>query len=139
MVSATPSADLRKLRLCFLGYRRIRELAMQVVVEFAERAEIEVVDATFAGALEIARDRLDRGMVDAFVSAGANANVLRKGLDAPVATIEVSGFDLFQALLQARAVSGRIGVVVYGNIIPELDAVRALLNIEVAQTALPDT
>jgi transcriptional regulator, propionate catabolism operon regulatory protein len=135
MVNPTPRAHTRKLRLCFLGYRRIRELALPVVAEFAERAEIEVVDATFAGALEIARDRLERGTVDAFVSAGANANILRKGLDAPVATIEVSGFDLFQALLQARAVSSRIGVVMHGSIIPELDAVRALLNIEVAQTA----
>ena len=135
MARLTTSPESRPLRLCFLGYRSIHELAMPVLAELMERAEIEVVNANFAGALEIARDRIERGVVDAFVSAGANAYVLRMGIDAPVATIKVSGFDLFQAILLARQVSNRIGIVVHNRIIPELDSVRELLNVEVAQYA----
>jgi len=108
---------------------------MPILAEFMDRAEIEVVHANFAGALEIARDRIERGVVDAFVSAGSNAYVLHMGIDAPVATIKVSGFDLFQAILLARQVSNRIGIVVHNRIIPELDLVRELLNVEVAQYA----
>src|SRR6218665_1166171 len=77
-------------RLCFLSYRQIRGFAMPVGAEYTGRAEI-VVDGTFGDALAIARDRLERGLVDAFVSAGSNASILRSGLQAPVATIQLSG------------------------------------------------
>jgi propionate catabolism operon transcriptional regulator len=122
-------------RLCFMSYRQIREFAMPVVAEYTGRAEIEVVDGTFGGALAIARDRIERGLVDAFVSAGSNASILRAGLQAPVATIQLSGFDMLQALIKARRISKRVGVVMYGQTIPELDEVKDLLNIEVTQYA----
>lgn len=118
-----------------MSYRQIREFAMPVVAEYSKRAHIEVVDGTFGGALAMARDRLDRGVVDAFVSAGSNASILRAGLQAPVATIQLSGFDLLQALIQARRIADRVGVVMYGQTIPELDAVKELLNIEIVQHA----
>ena len=129
----TARADLP--RLCFMSYRQIREFAMPVVAEYTGRAHIEVVDGTFGGALAIAHDRLNRGLVDAFVSAGSNASILRAGLQAPVATIQLSGFDILQALIQARRIADRVGVVMYGRTIPELEAVKDLLNIEIVQHA----
>ena len=122
-------------RLCFVSYRHIRELAMPVVAEYAQRARIEVVDATFGDALAVAQDRVERGMADAFVSAGSNAAILRAGLQAPVATIHLGGFDLLQALIRARRVADRVGVVMYGQTIPELDDVKDLLNIGISQHA----
>lgn len=122
-------------RLCFMSYRHIRELAVPVVAEYKDRAYIEVVDGTFSGALAIARDRVSRGSVDAFISAGSNASILRTGLQAPVATIQLTGFDLLQALIRARHITNRVGVVMYGQTIPELDEVKALLNIEIVQHA----
>ena len=122
-------------RLCFMSYRQIREFAMPVVVEYADRAQIEVVDGSFEQALAIAQDRIERGEVDAFVSAGSNASILRAGLQSPVATIQLSGFDLFQALIRASRIAPRVGVVMYGHTIPELDAVKELLNIEISQHA----
>jgi len=122
-------------RLCFLSYKQIRELAMPVVAEYTGRAHIEVVDGTFGGALAIAQDRIRRGLADAFVSAGSNASILRAGLQAPVATIQLGGFDILQALIKARRIADRVGVVMYGRTIPELDAVKDLLNIEIAQHA----
>jgi propionate catabolism operon transcriptional regulator len=118
-----------------MSYRRIREFALPVVAEYAGRAHVEVVDGTFDDALALARERIERGMVDAFVSAGSNASILRAGLQAPVATILLSGFDLLQALIRARHLSSRVGVVMYGRTIPELDEVKDLLNIEVTQYA----
>ena len=129
----SPVADLP--RLCFLSYQQIREFAMPVVAEYTGRARVEVVDGTFGGALAIARDRIDRGLVDAFVSAGSNASILRAGLQAPVATIQLTGFDILQALIRARNISDRVGVVMYGRTIPELDAVKDLLSIEIVQHA----
>lgn len=108
---------------------------MPVLLEFASRADIEVVDGTFDGALDIARDRVARGMVDVFVSAGSNASVLRSGVQLPVAVIQLTGFDLLQVLIRARRITSRVGVVMYGQTIPELDAVKDLLNIQITQYA----
>lgn len=122
-------------RLCFISYKHLSRFAMTVLDEFADRATIEVVNGSFEAALDAAHERLREGAADVFVSAGANATILRNALDAPVATIKLSGFDILVALLQARHISNRVGVVMYGECIPELDAVRELLNIEVAQYA----
>ncbi|UUZ66020.1 propionate catabolism operon regulatory protein PrpR [Polaromonas sp. P1-6] len=122
-------------RLCFLSYRQIRMFAMPIVAEYSDRADIEVVDGSFEGALATAKERIAKGQVDVFVSAGSNASLLRSGIQAPVATIQLSGFDILQALIRARQLSDRIGIVMYGQIIPELDSVKGLLNIEIHQYA----
>ena len=122
-------------RLCFLSYRAIREFAAPVLADYADRARIEVVDGSFDQALAIAHDRVARGTVDAFVSAGANAALLRRHLSVPVATIPLGGFDILQALIRARQHTRRVGIVMYGQIIPELEAVKGLLNIGIEQHA----
>lgn len=128
-------ADATLPRICFLSYPKIRAFAQPVIAEYEGRAAIQVVDGTFAEALVKARELLDQGLVDAFVSAGSNASILRNGLKAPVATIQVGGFDILQALIRARAISQRVGVVTYGQTIPALDEIKDLLNIEVRQYA----
>jgi len=135
MDAKPPVYRTRLPRVCFLAYRQLRELAMPVVMDYLGRADIEVVEGSFGGALALARDRVERGMVDAFVSAGSNASILRAGLEAPVATIQLDGFDLMQALMKARQVARRVGVVTYGQTLPALEAVKALLNIEIQQHA----
>jgi transcriptional regulator, propionate catabolism operon regulatory protein len=122
-------------RLCFVSYPRIRAFAAPVLEEFAKRAVIDVVDGVFEDALARARERQQQGQVDAFVSAGSNAALLRAGVDAPVAVIEASGFDILQALIRARRISRKVGVVTYGATLPELDEVKPMLDIDLAQYA----
>lgn len=127
-----------RLRLCFLSYQRLSHLVMAVTEEFASQAHIEVLNATFEDALSIARSREALGTVDAFVSAGANAAMLRATLSSPVAAIKVTGYDILVALRQARQISQRVGIVTYGATITELDAVKSLLDIEIVQRAYRD-
>ena len=126
-------------RLCFVSYRQIRQMAMPIIAEYRDRADIEVVDGSFDVALDLARERLERGQVDAFVSAGSNASLLRRGLSAPVATIQLSGFDILQALIRAREKASRVGIVMYGQTLPELEAVKSLLNVDLRQYAYHTT
>jgi propionate catabolism operon transcriptional regulator len=133
MHEPTPGAP--RPRLCFLAYSHIAQLAAPIIAEYAHWAEIEVVEASFDVALSIARERIRTGSTDVFISAGANAAVLRKNLDVPVAIIQLDGFSLLQALIKARAQSERVGVVMYGRTIPELDDVKDILKLEVAQYA----
>ncbi|MEO7030910.1 MAG: propionate catabolism operon regulatory protein PrpR [Herbaspirillum sp.] len=122
-------------RICFLAYRHIALLAAPVVTEFENRADIEVVNGAFDVALATARARIKSGSVDVFISAGSDGAILRKNLQAPVAIIQLDGFSLLQALLKARSKSTRVGVVMYGRTIPELDDVKDILKLEIAQYA----
>ena len=123
----------RPLRLCVVGYSQLSELVRQVMHEFD--AEIEVVDAEFGAAAEVVREREASGLVDAFVSAGSSAAMLRQALSAPIATIKVGGYDLLVALRKARQISRKVGIVTYGETIAELDAVKGLLDAEIVQRA----
>ena len=124
-----------RLRLCFLSYRHLTNLARSVLDEYAKKAEIEVIDQAYEAALAVAREREASGTVDAFVSAGANASYLRSTLKSPVATINVGGYDILLALLRARERSNRVGIVMHRRTIPELDAIKGLLRTEVEQGA----
>ncbi|NNM73098.1 propionate catabolism operon regulatory protein PrpR [Enterovirga aerilata] len=132
----TPLAEAEgPIRLCFLSYRHLSRLARSVIEEYGDRAQFEVIDESFEAALAIARARERSGTIDAFVSAGANASFLRGSLSTPVAVIKVTGYDIMLAMLKAREITRRVGVVSYRQTVPELDQVRDLLRVEVAQKA----
>ncbi len=122
-----------RIELCFLSYSHLSRLAREVAVEFRDKARIEIVDYAFETALAQARARAPS--IDAFVSAGSNAAILRGALDTPVATIKVTGYDILVALRNARQLSRRVGIITYGDTIAELDAVKGLLDIEIVQRA----
>ena len=80
------AARRRPPRLCFVSYGALSDLARTVIQEFADRAEIEIVDATFGAAVAAARAREAAGTVDVFLSAGSNAANLREAVKLPVAS-----------------------------------------------------
>ena len=45
-------------RICFLAYRQIRQKALPILAEYEARADIEVVEASFDEAVELARHRV---------------------------------------------------------------------------------
>lgn len=122
-----------RLELCFLSYSHLSRVAREVAAEFSSVANIEIVDFTFESALAEARERV--GLVDAFVSAGSNAAILKRALNTPVAAIKVTGYDILVALRNARQLSRRVGIITFGDTIAELDAVKGLLDIDIVQRA----
>eukprot|EP01041_Mallomonas_annulata_P031432 gene31432-53739_t len=58
----TPIAS--RPRLCFMSYRQIRLMAMPIVAEYRDRADIEVIDGSFEVALDLTRKRVESGLVD---------------------------------------------------------------------------
>lgn len=129
------STMVTKPRICFLAYRQIRQKSLPILREYEARADIEVVEASFEEAVQLARSRVELDLVDVFVSAGSNASLLRHNVSAPVATIVLSGFDILQAVIEARGATDQVGVVTYGHTLPELDSVKHLLNINIRQYA----
>ena len=122
-------------RICVIGYKGLTRLVHSVLPEYAGRAEIEVIDEVFERANLAARQRERDRLADVFITAGANASILKAALSTPVAAIKVSGYDVLVALLKAREISERVGLVTYRDMVNELDSVKDLLNLQIDQRA----
>jgi propionate catabolism operon transcriptional regulator len=122
-------------RICVIGYKGLTRVVHSVLPEYAGRADIEVIDEVFEQANLAARQRERDRLVDVFISAGANAAILKSTLSTPVAAIKVSGYDVLVALLKARQISERVGLVTYRDTVRELASVKTLLNLQIDQLA----
>ncbi len=126
-------AVLRKPRICVMGYKGLNRLVHSVLADYGNQADIVVVDQVFDEALTVAKDLERNKAADVIISAGANATILRSALTLPVVPIKVTGYDVLLALMKARMVSERVGIVTYRDPIPELEATKSLLKLEVSQ------
>jgi propionate catabolism operon transcriptional regulator len=120
-------------RILVISYKGLSRIAEGLIDEFRERAQIQLIDVVLDEALERARAAERAQSADVIVTAGANATFLRSALQIPVVEVKVSGYDVMLALMRARTVSERVGVVTYRETIPELNAIKELLRIEIAQ------
>lgn len=120
-------------RICVIGFKALSRLVHAVAGEFEAQADIEVIDEVFERSLDAALERERAGRTDVFITAGANAAILRSSLNSPVAVINVGGFDVWLALLKARQISERIGIVTYGSTTPEIEMGKELLRVELSQ------
>lgn len=120
-------------RICFMSHHLLRTFSKPIIEEYAFRAQIETIDASFEQVLSLANERISAANVDVFLSAGSNASILRDGIQTPVVSIDVSGYDLMKALIKAKEISPNVGVITYGDAIPSLDDLKSLLLLNLTQ------
>lgn len=120
-------------RITIISYKGLSRLAHSLIPEYADRADIKIIDTVFDKAVEIAREIDSLGDADIFISAGANGAFLRDTVSLPTLLIRVSGFDLMLAIEKARKISDRIAIVTYKQKNSELDGVTRLLDIDIEQ------
>jgi propionate catabolism operon transcriptional regulator len=94
------------------GFKSLSRLVHAVAQDFRDQASIVVVDVVLDDALEKARQIETDMSADVIVTAGGNAVLLRNNIKIPVVSIKVGGFDVLLALLKARHITERIGMVV---------------------------
>ena len=108
---------------------RLRHVFSSMTPFLADVADVRVFDRGFEDALHTAREMAAAGQTaDAFVAAGANGTYLRDHADVPVVVVTASTVDALQALVQARKLSPRIGVVNFQRGVAGLDQARHLLG-----------
>lgn len=122
-----------KPQIYIIGFGRLNRLIHSIVGDFSDHADFHFTADGFDEALKTARRLVREGKADVFVSAGANAAYLRDNVGAPVVSVKLDGFDMLSALLQARQLSNRIGVVSYKATNSDLEGAKNLLNIEIEQ------
>ena len=121
-------ADRRPIVWAF-STSRLRHVFESVAPLLADVAEVRVFDKGFEEALEVAHELREAGEeVDAFVAAGSNGAYLRDHADVPVVVVQASTVDALQALVQARKLSPRIGVVNFRRIVTGLEHGMKLLD-----------
>ncbi len=110
---------------------RLRRVFESVAPTLAHLAEVRVFDKGFEDALETVRTlRAGGEVVDAIVAAGSNGAYLRDHADLPVVIVSASTVDALGALLQARKLSARIGVVNFQRTVAGVDQAMGLLTFE---------
>ena len=110
---------------------RLRNVFESVAPLLTDVAEVRVFDKGFEEALETVRQLRGEGEVpDALVAAGSNGAYLRDHADLPVVVVGASTVDALGALVQARRLSPRIGVVNFIRVIPGLEQARGILAVE---------
>jgi propionate catabolism operon transcriptional regulator len=127
------SAERRPVVWAF-STSRLRHVLESVAPLLAETADVRVFATEFEEALRTVRELRAAGEeVDALVAAGSNGAYLRDHADVPVVVVGASTVDALQALIQARRLSRRIGVVNFRRAIAGLEGIRELLDVTIEQ------
>jgi propionate catabolism operon transcriptional regulator len=85
----------------------------QIVPAITDRVKLEIISGLADDAVARIKERLQHEHCDVLVSAGANAAYLNGRLPLPVVTVRIGGFDIMDALVKARRLSDKIGIVLH--------------------------
>ena len=97
----------RQVKILIVGYRKFSELITAVIPEFADEADITIVESLAHGNTEY-NSLVARLEPDVVASAGSNAAYLTRTLSQPVISQPVTDTDIIEALAKARRISNRI-------------------------------
>lgn len=121
--------------IAILGHRQLSPLIRKLEPEYRGQAELTFYEDIFEHALSLSERLMAKRQATVILTAGANAEYLRENSSFPIATIKVTPYDLMRALMRAREYDERIGLIVYRQILPELEEVKKLFPFEIAQRA----
>jgi transcriptional regulator, propionate catabolism operon regulatory protein len=116
-----------------IGYKELGELMKQVGLQVQREARVTVVENLFDEALSELHEIHKRQPIDAILTGGAMAAWLSQRISIPVVSIRISGFDVLNALKQAKQISDEVAVFAHGMVSSELEAVKELLKLSVRQ------
>ena len=117
-----------KPKIAIISYRWLTSLIQSVEHKYSNKIDILIIDALFEKALKAALKLEENHDADVFVSAGANAHILSKKLETPFVEINVTGFDILNAIKKASEFSQKICVLTFRKRLPYLDSFKNLLN-----------
>ncbi len=123
------AADRRPIVWAF-STSRLRRVFESVAPLLASTADVRVFDKGYEEALDTVRSLVAAGeQVDALVAADANGAYLRDHAGLPVVVVIPSTLDVLQAVVQARKLSSRIGVVNFGRAVAGLEQGTGLIGV----------
>ncbi|MEP6391734.1 MAG: sigma 54-interacting transcriptional regulator [Halioglobus sp.] len=101
-----------RIKVLIVGYRKFSELINALTPEFAEQAEITIVESVASKDVEY-EDLIKQYQPDVVASAGSNAAYLNATLSVPVISQPVTDTDIIEALAKARRIAARVHIFTY--------------------------
>ncbi|MFN2328649.1 MAG: sigma 54-interacting transcriptional regulator [Chromatocurvus sp.] len=101
-----------RVNVLVVGYRKFSELINALLPEFADEAEVSIVESVASEQRDYS-DLVKRYAADVVVSAGSNAAYLKATLKVPVVSQRVSDTDVIEAIAKARKVASLVHVFSY--------------------------
>jgi transcriptional regulator with PAS, ATPase and Fis domain len=113
-------------------YPQFTELVKQINKETGD--DILIFEAILDEGLETARRVCAEENTDVIIGRGATGALLKKNLDIPVVDVEITSFDVLQALNQAKKISSRVGFFAYNfkNFKYDYKAFSEILSIKIS-------
>ena len=127
------TVTLNKPRIYAISHIRASRMISAFLPDYANIADIRIINQSFDDALFAARELEKAGEVDVFLSGGSNGEYLRNNVSVPVVLIKVTGFDILNAIVKARKIFDRVAIVTYKIRNSELEIVKQALNIAIEQ------
>lgn len=122
-----------RIKVLIVGYRKFSELINAVTPEFADTADITIVESVASKNVEY-ETLIKRYQPDVVASAGSNAAYLNATLSVPVISQPVTDTDIVEALAKAKRIASRVHIFTYHpeNAAPQrlFEALPQLLDID---------
>lgn len=129
-----------KAVIAVMGYKTMADLfkSMTLPSDLEGQVTLQVYDALFEKAAEIAIRLEQEEAVDVFLSGSGNASYIKPYLQTPVVNISISAFDLMSAIRKASSYGGPVAVINFREAIEGLDYVIDVLKPEVVPVTYDD-
>lgn len=101
-----------RVKILIVGYRKFSELINSVKADFADQAEITIVESVATKDVEY-ESLIQQYQPDVVASAGSNAAYLDTTLSVPVISQQVTDTDIIEALAKARVIAPRVHIFTY--------------------------
>lgn len=122
-----------RVKVLIVGYRKFSELINALTPEFADAADITIVESVASKDVEY-ETLIKQHQPDIVASAGSNAAYLNATLSVPVISQPVTDTDIVEALAKAQRIASRVHIFTYHpeNAPPQrlFEALPQLLDIE---------
>lgn len=113
--------------------QQIANLVIEVAEEIGEEIQVEVGD--LKNGVQIAQE--NEGKVNVIISRGGTALAIKERVDLlPVIEIQISGFDIVQALHKAKSYNEKVGVVGFKNVIYGTKSMEEILGLDISKYEL---
>lgn len=118
------------IRIGVANYAGFHQFLDKLRPELPPDVELVVLNDLFSELERSARRIEADGSVDIFVASGGNAEYLERYLKTiPLVHVKVTGFDILNAICEARAYSSNIAVITHSPI-PQLEQIQDALNVQ---------
>lgn len=119
------------IKIGIISYGRLTEEIDKLRIFFPDNVSITIKDGIFETALSNAYRMEKDKIADVIVSAGANGTYIREHLQLPYVNINVTGFDVLQAIKKAQRFTKNVGIVTFSKRIEYLSQITDTLNVNV--------